>query len=54
MDELTTYDYITKPFSVIRGHDSFSYKAFDKAAKIMDMTTTQLENLDISGVINGR
>lgn len=51
MDELRGYDYFTKSLADISNHPSYSPHAMRVVAAVMDMTTTQLENLDVTGVM---
>lgn len=53
MDELTALDYITKPVVELAKHESFSNHAYRVAIAFLDLKTTQLENIDIPGVVNG-
>lgn len=53
MDELRLIDYINKPASELVEHPSYSKHAHRVAMALLDFNTTQLENLDIPGVING-
>lgn len=52
MDELTGHDYMSKPMSKLMEHADFSMHAFRVVNAILRMNTSQLENLDITGVDN--
>lgn len=52
MDELTGHDYVNKPLSELMKHHDFSRHAFNVVMAMLEMKTTQLENLDITGVTN--
>lgn len=45
MDELTAFDYITKPFIELAKHADFSIGAMRAAYRLMNMKTTELEEL---------
>lgn len=48
-DELTGTDYLTRPFSELVKHPDFSRHAMRVAIAISQMTTAQLEELNLGG-----
>lgn len=51
MEKLRGYDYIQKPLTALMEYDDFSPEAMQIIGAVMGMTTEQLEQLDISGVM---